>query len=74
VLALAGSAPDVVEPLLDHLPHDEALRITDGLANLGSVRLSDIDHAQDDLAHLVSQMDTEGRLPDWHRSHLTAVV
>jgi flagellar motor switch protein FliG len=74
ILALAGTAAEVVDGLLDRLRPDEAERISHSLAHLGPMRLADIDRAQESLAELASHLHAEGRLPSVDITHLTAVV
>jgi len=74
VLALAGAPPQLVEELLECLSPDEADWFSRRLTNLGPLRLTDIDRAQDDIAALAGQLANEGRLAGYSDVHLTAVV
>jgi len=74
VLALAGADAEVVQDILEQLRVDEARWLSQRLSQLGPLRLSEIDRAQDDLAELTGQLYADGRLPGLSDSHLTAVA
>jgi flagellar motor switch protein FliG len=74
VLALAGATEEIVQRLLDHLDPDEADQFSDDLTHLGSLRLIDIDRAQDDLARLANQLRAQGRLTATRHAHSTATA
>jgi hypothetical protein len=63
-----------VQDILDQLRIDEARWLSQRLSQLGPLRLSEIDRAQDDLAELTGQLHADGRLPGLSDSHLTAVA
>jgi flagellar motor switch protein FliG len=73
-LALAGASAALVADLLQCLEHDEADSLSRRLTNLGPLRLTDIDRAQDTLADFASRLYGEGRILTGKRPHLTAVV
>jgi flagellar motor switch protein FliG len=74
VLALAGAPAEVVEPLLDELPPEDADAISHGLQHLGPWRLTDFDRAQAAIAALASQLHAQGHFPRLGPSHLTAMA
>jgi flagellar motor switch protein FliG len=55
-LALAGAPLELVERLLASLPPSAAKRLRHALAHLGPTRLSDVEHAQHELARLADRM------------------
>ena len=62
ILALAGADPRVVERLIRRLGDREGKQLRYSLANLGPIRLSDVETAQERLATLAEQMAAEGRI------------
>jgi flagellar motor switch protein FliG len=65
LLALAGATPELVERLLAQLPAPEARALERRIEAVGPVRLRDIEHAQQYLARIASQLAArnEIRLP-----------
>lgn len=62
VLALAGASPTLVGRILHGMPPRDAKSLTHALDHLGPTRLSDVEAAQCDLAHLARQLHYEGRI------------
>lgn len=63
-LALAGCAVRFAERALRLLPGRESKRLRKALQNLGPLRLSDIERAQDELVRLATRLDDDGAI-DW---------
>ncbi len=61
-LALIGAPPEWTERLLGVLPDGEAQWARDGVANLGPVRLSDVEEARRRLADLARRLAIEGKI------------
>jgi flagellar motor switch protein FliG len=73
-LALAGTSAELVDELLECLDPHQADWFARRLTNLGPLRLTEIDRAQEDLAALAGQLLAEGRLEGYSSAHLIAVV
>lgn len=62
VLALAGASVQLVERISRQLPSDQAKALAKALKHLGPTRLSDVEEAQQALADLATDLETEGRI------------
>ena len=71
VLALAGASDLLTTHLLNALPRPQSEQIRHELSQLGPIRLSDVEAAQQELTHLAMTLDTHDR-PG--RSTLTTTV
>jgi flagellar motor switch protein FliG len=62
VLSLAGASVQLVERVSRQLPGDQAKALAKALKHLGPTRLSDVEEAQQALADLATDLETEGRI------------
>lgn len=62
VLALAGASVPLVERVSRQLPGEQSRALARALKHLGPTRLSDVEEAQQALADLASDLETEGRI------------
>ena len=62
LLSLAGAAPDFVARLLSKLPAPEASQLRRRMEQLGPTRLSDIEHAQRQIALIAGKLAAGGEL------------
>jgi flagellar motor switch protein FliG len=74
ILALAGAPAELVEPIFEELPPEDAHWITHGLEYLGPFRLTDFNRAQQMIVTLTEQLSAQGDLPGLGPEHLTAVA
>jgi flagellar motor switch protein FliG len=62
VLALAGASVDLVERVVKCLPSQQSRALTKALSYLGPTRLADVEEAQQALADLATDLETEGQI------------
>jgi flagellar motor switch protein FliG len=75
VLALAGSGLGFAERVFELCEPAEAAALTAALRNLGPTRLSDVEHAQRELAEVARQLEVRGEIaPDADRGRLSLAV
>ncbi len=74
VLALAGSSPHDADRMLRLFPTAESRLLRHATQRLGPTRLSDVEHAQQELAELAFRMEADGLLEMPGRQHFAAVA
>ncbi|HKD37825.1 MAG TPA: FliG C-terminal domain-containing protein [Pirellulales bacterium] len=75
VLALAGASEKLVERISRQLPAAQSKALGKALTHLGPTRLADVEDAQQALADLATDLETEGRIqPDLSGRSLTAAA
>ncbi len=74
VLALAGSTPSESERILRLFPQHEAKLLRRATERLGPIRLSDVEHAQQELAEIAARMDGDGAIEMPSHQHFAAVA
>lgn len=74
VLALAGSTPVQTERTLRLFTPDDARLLRQAMQRLGPTRLSDVEHAQQELVEIALRLEAEGRLDLPFRQHFAAVA
>jgi flagellar motor switch protein FliG len=62
VLALAGASAELVERITRRLPSEQSRALTRALSHLGPTRLADVEEAQQALADLAADLETEGHI------------
>jgi flagellar motor switch protein FliG len=62
VLALAGASVELVDRVSRRLPAEQSRALAKALAHLGPTRLADVEEAQQALADLATDLETEGRI------------
>jgi flagellar motor switch protein FliG len=62
VLALAGASEQIVERVARQLPTAQAKALAKALTYLGPTRLADVEDAQQAIADLATDLETEGRI------------
>ncbi|HEV3417795.1 MAG TPA: FliG C-terminal domain-containing protein, partial [Pirellulales bacterium] len=62
VLALAGASAELVERVARRLPAEQSRALNKALVHLGPTRLADVEDAQQALADLATDLESEGRI------------
>ncbi|HEV2969624.1 MAG TPA: FliG C-terminal domain-containing protein [Pirellulales bacterium] len=62
VLALAGASAELVERVTRRLPAEQSRALNKALVHLGPTRLADVEDAQQALADLAADLESEGRI------------
>jgi flagellar motor switch protein FliG len=73
-LALAGARPQLADRACALLPPDRSAKLRRAIRQLGPIRLSDIEEAQQALAELAAQLEHRGELAARARRHLSVAA
>jgi flagellar motor switch protein FliG len=72
VLALAGASAELVERVTRRLPVEQSRALNKALVHLGPTRLADVEDAQQALADLATDLESEGRIHADQETRLAA--
>ena len=73
-LALAGASPELVDRITRRLTPRAARELRSALSQLGPTRLSDIEHAKDEISRVAGQLERQGRIELLRRRSLSVAL